>query len=262
MTLEALHPVRKMRGGAQAFLLEANDGRFYVVKFQNNPQHRRILINESLCSTFLNHLGLPAPLGCPILLTPEFCQSFPQVVIEWKEVKHPPVPVPGWHFGSLFPGDPDSLAVFDYLPDSMLQRLPQPDIFLGALVFDRWIGNTDSRQTIFFRGADNQLNTWLIDHGYAFNGPSWQFLDGPLQSIYHRPIVYRSVQNLSSFQTWSDRVRNLPEQALDLALRAIPSQWLEQDEPELEQLLIQLYRRRKRIDHLVEDTWLELSKRI
>ena len=35
-----------MRGGAQSHLIEADDGRFYIVKFQNNPQHRRILVNE------------------------------------------------------------------------------------------------------------------------------------------------------------------------------------------------------------------------
>ena len=36
--------VRKMRGSAQAHLLECDDGSFYVVKFSNNPQGgRRVL---------------------------------------------------------------------------------------------------------------------------------------------------------------------------------------------------------------------------
>ncbi len=46
MPLTAVRHVRKMRGGAQAHLLEADDGHWYVVKFRNNPQHRRILVNE------------------------------------------------------------------------------------------------------------------------------------------------------------------------------------------------------------------------
>ena len=46
MPLKALRFVRKMRGGAQAHLIEAHDGNYYVVKFRNNPQHRRILVNE------------------------------------------------------------------------------------------------------------------------------------------------------------------------------------------------------------------------
>jgi hypothetical protein len=40
MPIRALRMVRKMRGGAQAHLLECEDGNFYVVKFVNNPQHR------------------------------------------------------------------------------------------------------------------------------------------------------------------------------------------------------------------------------
>ncbi len=35
-----------MRGGAQSHLMRCDDGYYYVVKFQNNPQHRRILVNE------------------------------------------------------------------------------------------------------------------------------------------------------------------------------------------------------------------------
>ena len=54
MPIQATRLIRKMRGGAQAHLLECDDGHFYVVKFRNNPQHRRILINEWIASVFLN----------------------------------------------------------------------------------------------------------------------------------------------------------------------------------------------------------------
>ena len=53
MPLTAVRHIRKMRGGAQSHLLEADDGHWYVVKFRNNPQHRRILVNELLASVFL-----------------------------------------------------------------------------------------------------------------------------------------------------------------------------------------------------------------
>src|SRR6476646_6992838 len=35
MPVEAVQHVRRMRGGAQAHLMRADDGHFYVVKFQN-----------------------------------------------------------------------------------------------------------------------------------------------------------------------------------------------------------------------------------
>ncbi len=44
--LLATEQIRRMRGGAQSHLMRCSDGHYYVVKFQNNPQHRRILVNE------------------------------------------------------------------------------------------------------------------------------------------------------------------------------------------------------------------------
>ena len=41
MPVNAVRLIRKLRVGAQAHLMECDDGRFYVVKFRNNPQHRR-----------------------------------------------------------------------------------------------------------------------------------------------------------------------------------------------------------------------------
>jgi hypothetical protein len=35
MPTEAVQHVRRMRGGAQAQLMRARDGHFYIVKFQN-----------------------------------------------------------------------------------------------------------------------------------------------------------------------------------------------------------------------------------
>ena len=30
----------------------------------------------------------------------------------------------------------------------------------------------------------------MIDHGFAFNGPNWDFPDSPLQGLYPRRLVY------------------------------------------------------------------------
>jgi hypothetical protein len=54
MTVNAVQEVRRMRGGAQSHLMRASDGHLYVVKFQDNPQHTRSLVNE-LLATRLAH---------------------------------------------------------------------------------------------------------------------------------------------------------------------------------------------------------------
>src|ERR1700722_6129514 len=60
----ALEPICRMRGGAQSHLMRCADGHHYVVKFQNNPQHRQILVNELLGTRLASRLGLPtAPVA-------------------------------------------------------------------------------------------------------------------------------------------------------------------------------------------------------
>jgi hypothetical protein len=43
-----------MQGGSQSALVDTEQG-FYVVKWRENPQHRRILINEVVCSELKLH---------------------------------------------------------------------------------------------------------------------------------------------------------------------------------------------------------------
>jgi hypothetical protein len=61
MPLKARRHIRKMRGGAQSYLLEGSDGCFYVVKFRNNPQHPRILVNELISAVLLRYLEVECP---------------------------------------------------------------------------------------------------------------------------------------------------------------------------------------------------------
>lgn len=62
--LRAIEQIRRMRGGAQAHLMRCSDDNYYVVKFQNNPQHRRVLVNGMLGTRLASRLGLPtAPVS-------------------------------------------------------------------------------------------------------------------------------------------------------------------------------------------------------
>jgi hypothetical protein len=49
----ALEQIHRMRDGAQSHLLRCDNGNYYIVKFQNNPQHRRALVNELLGQALL-----------------------------------------------------------------------------------------------------------------------------------------------------------------------------------------------------------------
>lgn len=264
MPVNAVRFVRKMRGGAQAHLLEADDGHWYVVKFLENPQHRRILLNELIAAVFLEYLQIVAPETTVVRLSEEFLAENPDVHIALGSKRC--VPAAGWHFGSRFPGNPARVAVYDFLPDVILSQVDNLAHFLGALVFDRWMGNADARQCVFVRA---RVRHWspqseahplkqgfvalMIDHGYVFGGPNWEFNDSPLQGMYFRPQVYSSVRSLNDFQPWIERVIHFPEEVVDDALKRIPRQWCDGDEGELERLLERLLGRRKRVPELVAE---------
>jgi hypothetical protein len=92
----------------------------------------------------------------------------------------------------------------------------------------------------------------MIDHGYVFDGPNWTFTDAPLAGLYHRPVYYESVRSLDDFQPWLDRIVHFPEQVFDAALRSMPSGWIGGDHDAAEALLERLFRRRQRVEPLLE----------
>jgi len=262
MPLNARRHIRKMRGGAQSHLLEADDGRFYVVKFRNNPQHRRVLINEAVASTLLRYLQISAPEVAIIAVSSEFLDANPDLSLQ---LGAPRVPVePGWHFGSRYPGDPDQLAVYDFIPDALLGQVVNLREFVGMLAFDKWTGNADGRQAVFFRSRISEWTAartatrpgflaWMIDHGFAFNGPYWDFPDSPLHGVYHRPVVYQTIRSLDDFSPWLDRIAYFPIEVMDQAFRGVPVQWLNGERETLEELLERLMKRRGLVAGLLDD---------
>ncbi len=258
MPVSARHFIRKMRGGAQSHLLEADDGHCYIVKFQNNPQHRRILVNEWIAGEILSYLQISAPPQQMVVLSADFIARHPDVYT--TAGKDPIPPQPGWHFGSRHPGMPQTTAIYDFVPDSLLDQVANAEQFLAALVFDRWAGNADGRQSVFFRA---QLKDWLarpgipprkmgfvvlmIDHGFCFNGPHWDFPESALTGLYPRRSVYAKVRSLDDFEPWLSRLMSLPEDVIDRAMRRIPPEWIGADEAALERMLERLLDRRKRI---------------
>lgn len=259
MPIRALRLIRKMRGGAQSHLFECSDGNFYVVKFTNNPQHRRVLANEWIGSAFLTHLDVATPAVAVIEVGAEFLSANPEICHQLGTRRVPPEA--GWHFGSRYPGDPARLAVYDFLPDQLLDQVANAFDFRAAFVFDKWTGNADSRQAIFFRA---RLRDWtrtasqklgfvaqMMDNGYLFDGPNWTFTDSPLQGLYFRRGVYRGVRSLADFEPWIERVLHFPEEVVDDALKRLPPQWLGDDHSALDGLMDRLMRRRKRVPELI-----------
>src|SRR5262249_3915391 len=137
--LQAVEQIRRMRGGAQSHLMRCSDDNYYVVKFQNNPQHRRVLANELLGTRLARHIGLPTTPVAIIEVSEDLIVYTPELAMELPRSRVPCSP--GLQFGSRYPDDPRRLAVHDFLPDEQLRFVENLHDFAGMLVFDKWSCN-------------------------------------------------------------------------------------------------------------------------
>jgi hypothetical protein len=257
--LRALEQIRRMRGGAQSHLMRCSDGHYYVVKFQNNPQHRRVLANELLGTRLAARLGLPTVPVAVVEVPEQLIRLTPELAMEMPRSRVPCQP--GLQFGSRYPGDPRHLTLHDFLPDEQLREVANLYDFAGMLVFDKWTCNTNGRQTLFYRDADRagespvpRYATRMIDQGFCFNAGEWNFPDAPLRGLYARNRVYQSVIGMESFAPWLARLETqMSERVLDDLSREIPPDWYGDDYDALLRLLEQLYRRRPRVPELLLD---------
>src|SRR5579863_8519434 len=78
----AVEHIRRMRGGAQSQLMRCADAAFYVVKFQNNPQGLRILVNELLATRLAARLGLPRAPAAIVEVRQELIDNTDEMVSE------------------------------------------------------------------------------------------------------------------------------------------------------------------------------------
>jgi hypothetical protein len=271
----AVEHVRRMRGGAQAQLMRCDDDGYYIVKFQNNPQHLRILANEMLATRLAARLGLSVPQVQVVDVRPEMIAYTAELVIQLGLGRT--ACAAGKQFGSQFPGHPARMTVFDFLPDEQLGAVRNLQDFLGVLVFDKWTCNTNGRQAIFFRDLqDASLGTpsgslayspgsvplsafaaatytaMMIDFGFCFNAGEWNFPDAPLRGLYARQRVYAGVTGIEAFEPWLDRLEHqITESVLGEEAAQIPPEWYAGDWDALEQLLERLNARRKRVGELI-----------
>ena len=179
--ISAIEHLRPLRGGAQSHLLWASDGNRYVTKFQNNPQHIRVLANEMLATRLGRALGLPMPKVEVIEVPDWLIANTPDLRIQ---VAGREIPCQsGRQLGSLYVGADASVGCVDYLPRELLERVGNITDFARVLVLDKWTCNCDGRQAIFFRKTpkSQRYTTTFIDQGYCFNGGEWTFPDSPLR---------------------------------------------------------------------------------
>jgi hypothetical protein len=251
MALAAIQHIRRMRGGAQSHLMRCSDNHLYVVKFQNNPQHRRILANEMLASRLAELIGLPVPATEVIEVEGWLIEHTAELNVQ---LAHGTIRcAAGRQFGSRFVIDPSEGHVFDYIPVEMLDRVRNLDTFAGMLALDKWTGNADGRQAAFWRKTrEKKYAAAFIDQGYCFNAGEWTFPDNPLKGVYARTEVYAGVRGWDSFEPWLSRIEGIQTDEIWSIAKQVPAEWYNSDLCALDKLVRELYARRALVRDLIE----------
>lgn len=239
---------RQMRGGSRACLVKASDGNYYVVKFKQNPQGARTLVNDFLGAGIFLALGISTAPAMLISLTREFLSEERHKLLTGGSA---PLNVePGLHFASLYPGDPSRTVVHDLVPSAVARALANKEDFVRSLVVDKWLANCDYRQAIYWR----HTNGWLcqmVDFGHVFGGPSWEFHDAAEFGLALDRSVYCVPSPFRCLETCLERVECFSEETLIQIASAIPDDWLEGENGRFGHLLEKLLDRRKRVRSLL-----------
>jgi hypothetical protein len=195
--ISAVQHVRALRGGSQAHLLRASDGNCYVTKFQNNPQHIRVLANEMLATRLALALGLPMPRVEVIEVCDWLIEHTEALRIQFAGKAIPCRS--GKQLGSIYAGGAE--LTLDYLPAECLDGVRNIADFARALVLDKWTSNADGRQAVFYRsGRSSRYDATFIDQGYCFNAGEWTFPDFPLRGVFANNCVYQRVNGWEAFE--------------------------------------------------------------
>jgi len=240
--LEAIQPIRLMRGDSQSHLMRCSDGHNYVVKFLNNPQHRRVLANEFICTQLAERVGFTVAHAAVVNVDPSVKEE-----MRFKVENNAAGPQAGLSFGSRYPVWYLSGRVYDYLPPELYKSLRNIREFAGMLAFDKWTFNTDSRQAVYWRTTQQKLYTAsFIDFGNSFGADTWRFRDAPVIGVHRHKAVYACVCGWESFEPWISRMEEFPETELRSIISALPPSW-GPDEAEIERLISALLERRSGI---------------
>jgi hypothetical protein len=218
--------IRRMRGGSQSFLVLGDDGQFYVAKFQGNPQGNRTLINEWIGGKLLRRLGVTTPT-VRVLRLPDHVDGA-DLFFDTPDGRQRIAA--GLHFGSLCPVNPDRIAIYDLLPDSIIERLlANGRDFITTFVFDCWAGHRDGRQAIFHRNARKSFQATLIDNGLLFGGHHWRVMTAPVICLSFCRASYRGLDMRQLAYEAIDFIRSWTLSDIDEIVASVPEEWFDRD---------------------------------
>jgi len=194
-------------------------GQKYFVKFKENAQFLKVLVNEYIAGKIAEKLGLPSPqvhiVHINPILVPEMAPINQIAISE------------GPHFGSLELQNLYSLPIIREVIGKCCNINQYPAIVL----FDAFLYNSDRRNDGNFIvttvGEDLKFN--IIDHGFCFsqqwNAQILTEIEGQWSDAY-LPEMYETIVDRSVFDEPLAVIERLTDDFFTNLVSEIPEEWL------------------------------------
>lgn len=246
--------VGKMRSGkSKPLLFETTDGTQWVVKYKNNPQGIRILVNEWVASNLAPLLSLPSP-ECSLIMLDKQLLEIESIFIPSTTTK---VEV-GLSFGSRYINNADNNPT-----RYQMARLDNTDVIPGIIVMDTWIDNPDrddrsrnfSNIIVSPSSIRSKYTLHLIDLGKV-SSSDWtanKLLNRKtaLNLRGHNRLFAPLILGRPTFQPFLEVLESVSAEEIESVVATVPDEWsLSQEEATV--LVKFLKQRRNLVREIIE----------
>lgn len=221
------------RGRSKPMLFETIDGIRWVVKYKNNPQGDKVLINEWVASNLAKSLNLPIP-ECGLIMLSQQLLDINDIFIPNTTTKLDA----GLSFGSRYIDDLDANPT-----NYQMINLINPGVVPGMVVMDTWIDNPDRDEkpgnlnniVVSPSNLRAKYTLRLIDLG-KISSCKWSASEliskiNSRELRGHNRLFARLIPSRLSFEAYIVAVESISSEEIEAVVASVPEEWnLSKDE--------------------------------
>lgn len=249
----AIKPIEN--GTTRPYYVHCSDNNTYAVKFVQNPNGPRILVNEYICAEI--GIDLKLPLANPTLIYSgaDFVNDYGAEISSHLDAKSIQV---GMQFGTLKVKKATLIT-----STAMLGEAKNLEIIPEIIIFDQFICNGDRGQNMGNLLFDiEKKEIVVIDHTHAFKlGSLWDaqqlkhhMIGKPFEMFETDGYVYKKlihfIDGYNPFHSILEKISGMTDDRLWHIINGVPEEWLVSIE-EKELLHQYLCDRKKRIEEVL-----------
>lgn len=209
-----------LRGSSRAQFMSSEDGTQYVVKFKENFQGIRVLVNELVANGIGCELNLPCPEGIIAEIDRELIEISNIENTYGRKISS------GQHYGCK-----KIEGCYPVPPRILIDQANNKNVFPGIVLFDILTFNHNRNNQgnyLIQQARQDSFDFYIIDHGHCFGRPNWHI------SIIQKigtwngnvlPEVANCIMGSDPFRNYIERIQNLSNEFFSKIVDEIPAEW-------------------------------------